>query len=263
MCKTNQTTTSVPTQDTITFNPNDCKGDLVDEMKEMLREYNQNRYKVLSESTETVIVRSRLFPVIPTRQSLTHEQTRCFNNILECPEITLAFDTKRVIWESRRGKDTVCLKDAVIKVRFVGDKNYYDFYSWDYDYLYATITIGYDGDDKDRPRVFLANFIGDETIVWELEELYILADTGGYRYRRCKEPEALGDDSGLFIGFNRSCGTLLVNSLNLGFEVLYYDIDGGGIALLSKEEMELCQARVTVIQSDATVDDTADIKGNN
>lgn len=248
MCETNQTKTNLLKQDATTPNPNDYKGDLVDEMKETLKAHNHSRYKALSESTETVIIRSRLFPVAPTRQPLSQEQTRCFDNIMERSELTLTFDTKRVIWESRREKDTVCLKDAVIKVRFAGDENYYTFYSWDFDYLYSVIFIGHGGDNKETPRAFLANFIDDETNAWELEELFILADTNGYCYRRCKEPEALGDDSGLFIGFNRSCGTLLVNMLNLGFEMFYRDPSEGGIALLSREEMELYQTRVTVIQ---------------
>ncbi len=216
-------------------------------MKQMLQECNLSRYETLLKTDDDIVARTRLFPITPMQQAWTYEQ---FLKIQANLEATIGFAPKLVTLDANEDNDAFTLKDAIVKVKFVGDRNEYTFYSWDFEHMSARIFVGYSGNIEKSQQAFLMDVVYDNASAWELEKFIILGGTDGHHYRKYKKPEALGENIGLAVYFDKSRELLRFDTLNLGFTPSYFEC--GEVCTEGRwvEEMKWERVRVTAAQSE-------------
>ena len=105
-------------------------------------------------------------------------------------------------------KGSFRIKNAVIKARFVGEKEPHSFSVGELDILHVRVYIGLAdiGNGERRFRAFLVDYGNTKTIVMELEEFTMFADTSGFYYKKLMKPRAIDKDLVLFTCFNKERG---------------------------------------------------------
>lgn len=217
----------------------------VAELKQTLKNSNLAFYEAISEPSRPSLMVSRIWPVVPQTYSASKEQRVVFNNLLSHEETTLTFHNKHLTYDGQNRK-SLSAKDAVIKIKYVGDPNSYIFYSWDCDHMCTSLHIGHAKDAVGPLRAFLAEFLTGAIQLWELEEFSMFGVS--------RLSAFLAAPTGVFLCFNRARELWHVEERELDFEPVYYnyyvadsedDADTvGGVALISQEEMRLYRTQI-------------------